>query len=304
MYGPRNLKPTVIQTSPLGPNERYFVVSWGLDEAWGQPTEEPYIKEVKVVAPAVGDPLLEPGLALVEIVPGQTGASFKESESGSPVFNSSGQAIGIMIREWADAASGVARRGIALPFVKVASWLNGVTEQPVHEPAPLLLGSMRLPVPGPGGIYPVPYFDPGPVPDLNGSCLFLGKYSARNRDPGSEQALSDAPIGIAYLNKVIGFFPSANPNEVTDSEAVITKQLSEQESVSIPPRGAVNIRSHCPEVVPKPRRQGWERIAYYGPVLARAGSDSEIRIKSVERQAYLGDFFYWGQIVSVSLKDR
>src|SRR5262249_12483999 len=126
VYGPRNVKPVALVAAALSTTERYFVVSWGFDETYGEPTEEPYVKEIKVINPAANDPPVEPGLALVEIVPGQQNAYFKQSESGSPVFNAAGEAVGIMIRERVDVASGLANRGIALPFATVSDWLDGV----------------------------------------------------------------------------------------------------------------------------------------------------------------------------------
>jgi hypothetical protein len=288
VYGPRNLEPVVIRRNVLNVGERYFVVSWGLDDAWGEPTEEPYVKEIKVVTPTSGDPPVEPGLAVVEIVPGQNSAFFKQSESGSPVFDLSGRAVGIMIRERVATSSGLATRGIALPFAAVAEWLDDVRQRPVSEPAPVVLADF---LPDPQIVSFTRAF---------GGCIFLGKYSARNENPNSDQILADAPVGIPYLRKVINLFPEAAPDGVSDQDAVLTKQLPEPELVSIPPLGGVNIRAHCPNVVPKPKRtKDWERNAYYGPIIARADSQFRIRIKLVQRQAYLEDFFYWGEVESI-----
>ncbi len=294
VYGPRQLRPVVIQPVVPSPNQKYFVVSWGLDDAWGAPTEEPYVKEIKVIAPTASDPPVEPGLTLVEVAPGQRSAFFKQSESGSPVFNMSGQAVGIMIRERVDATTGLATRGIALPFVAVAKWLEDIRQDPVNEPRPLFLATI----------------DDANVrknllTSITGSCVFLGKYSARNRDPNSDQALQDAPVGIPFLKKVINLFPEVEPRRVSDQNAVQVSKLPEPELLSIPPRGAVNIRSHCPNVVPKPRRTNdWERNAYYGPVIARADSRFQIRIRQAQRQAYLEDFFYWGEVENLSERNR
>jgi hypothetical protein len=324
VYGPRKLDPVAIQRDKLTADERYFVVSWGLDENWGEPTEEPYVKEIKLVTPTIGDPPIEPGLVLVEIVGGQESAYFKQSESGSPVFNLSGHAVGIMIRERVDATSGLATRGIALPFATVAAWLDGVRQAPVSEPAPLTSknliasgGYYGYPSNGyygyprggywgspPSGYYRIPAVR---LSDhrLAGGCVFLGKFSVRNRNPSSDQVLANAPFGLRFLRKVIALFPKAVPDEVLDQDAVLKKQLAEPELVSIPPRGGVNVRAFCPDVVPMPKRtNNWERNAYYGPVIARADQLFQIRIQRVQRQAYLQDFFYWGEIESVSVGAR
>jgi hypothetical protein len=88
---------------------------------------------------------------------------------------------------------------------------------------------------------------------------------------------------------------------VSDQDAVLLKKLPEPELLSIPQGGGVNIRAHCPNVVPKPKRANdWERNAYYGPILARADGSFQIRINLVQRQAYLADFFYWGVVDKVS----
>jgi hypothetical protein len=265
-----------------------------LDDAWGEPTEEPYVREVKVVTPAANDPPVEPGLALVEMAPGQGNVFFKESESGSPVFNMDGLAVAIMIQKRTDEASGLARRGIALPFATVADWLNGVRQDPVKEPIVVALADFAK--------------DFGKIDDrtdfltsIADSCMFLGKYSARNRPPNDDSTLVDAPLGIPYLKKVISYFPEAVPDQLSDQDAVLTRQLAEPESLSIPQRSAVRIRAYCPNVVPKPKRaKASERFAYYGPEIARADSSFVVRIKRVQREAYLDDFFYWGEIQSVS----
>jgi hypothetical protein len=261
-----------------------------LDDTWGEPTEEPYIKEVKVVAPTAGDPPMDAGLTLVEIVPGQSDAFFRQSESGSPIFDAAGQAVAIMIKERIDPATGVAKRGIALPFVTVSGWLDGVRQSPVNEP------------------FLVAFKEIADVDRrktlltrVAGGCVFLGKYTARNLEPNSERALADAPVGISYLKKVVGYFPEEAPESVSDNDAVLIRQMKEPELLSIPPRGGVNIRAQCPEVVPKPKRANErERRAYYGPVVASADSRFQIRIGQVQRQAYLDDFFYWGVVESVS----
>jgi len=294
VYGPRNLEPVVIKTDALNNNERYFVVSWSFDDVWGEPTEEPYVKEIKVVTPTSSDPPIEPGLALVEVVKGQQNAYFKESESGSPVFNVSGQAVGIMIRERVDETSGLAARGIALPFAEVAAWLDEVRQMPVREPAPVILADV-LPMGAQEGSFTANI----------GGCVFLGKYSALNQNPVSDQVSKDAPVGIPYLKRFINLFPEAIPDRVSDQDAVLTKRLPESELVSIPQGGGLNIRAHCPNVVPKPKRANdWERNAYYGPIIAVADDQFRIRIKLVQRQAYLEDFFYWGEIESVSVRAR
>jgi hypothetical protein len=291
VQGPRKLEPVVIRSEALEASKRYFVVSWGLDDAWGEPTEEPYIKEVKVVAQTPSDPPVEAGLALVEVVNGQKVGIFKESESGSPVFNLAGEAVAIMIRKRVDASSGLATRGIALPFAELKTWLDGVRKDPVKEP---LLVDLSIPK----DALPPSEDD---FASAKGGCVFLGKYSARNKVPDSIQARSNAPVGVDFLRKVVNLFPEANPDRVLDRDAVVTKEFSTSVLVSVVGSGAVNIRGHCPNVVPKPRRaKDWERKAYYGPIIARADRSVQFRIKAVQRQAYLEDFFYWGQVERVS----
>jgi hypothetical protein len=293
VYGPRNIEPVTVAAAALSASERYFVVSWGVDDAWGEPTEEPYVKEIKVVNPAANDPPVEPGLALVEIVPGQQSAFFKQSESGSPVFNMAGEAVGIMIRERIDAGSNLAVRGIALPFETVSQWLDVIRQQPVNEPGPIVLREeLQLHASrNPQAVIPAfkSVVDEG--------CVFLGKYSARNRD---QNTMADAPMGTPFLKRMIELFPEAAPDQVSDQNAVTTRQLPESQTVLIPANGAVNVRAYCPNVVPKARRTNqWERVAYYGPVIARADGGFAVRVKRVQRQAYLQDFFYWGEIDGV-----
>jgi hypothetical protein len=290
VYGAGNLQPIVIQPVALSTSERYFVVCWGLDDAWGEPTEEPYVKEIKVTAPIGSDPPLEPGMALVEVMAGQRDEFFKPSESGSPVFNMFGQAVGIMIRGWVDATSGLATRGIVLPFVTVAKWLDGVREAPVNEPVTATLPDAVF---GDAELKKI-------LPSFTGGCVFLGKYSAQNLEPNGVSVLEHAPIGVPYLKRVISFFPEEVPSRVSDENAVLVKQLPEPELLPILP-GVVNIRAHCPNVVTKPKRaKAWERNAYYSPVIAQLRSPMRIHIKLVQRQAYLEDFFYWGVVESIS----
>jgi len=199
-----------------------------------------------------------------------------------------------MIRERVDETSGLAARGIALPFAEVAAWLDEVRQMPVREPAPVILADV-LPMGAQEGSFTANI----------GGCVFLGKYSALNQNPVSDQVSKDAPVGIPYLKRFINLFPEAIPDRVSDQDAVLTKRLPESELVSIPQGGGLNIRAHCPNVVPKPKRANdWERNAYYGPIIAVADDQFRIRIKLVQRQAYLEDFFYWGEIESVSVRAR
>jgi hypothetical protein len=297
--GPRNMSTLLVQHVPLAATGRYFVVSWGLDDAWGEPTEEPYVKEIKLVLPAPADPPLENGLVLVEVLPGQKSTFFKQSESGSPVLDVNGYAVGIMIRARVDVATGVATRGVALPFSSIGrSWLEGLDPvASLNEPNKFLLEHVSLSADE--------QFARGLLQSLTGGCVFLGKYSARDLDPNSEQALVDAPGGIRLLRRVAGLFPEVVPERVLDNDAVVSIQLPEPEELMIAPRGTVDIRAHCPDVVAKPkRREGWERNAYYGVILQTVGSSFGIRVRQVSRQAYSKDFFYWALVDPSSALSR
>lgn len=294
VVGPRGMTPILVQPAPMTADARYFVVSWGLDDNWGQPTEEPYVKEIRLANPAAGDPPLEDGSVLVEIVPGQQFARFKQSESGSPVIDINGFVVAIMIKERVDPATDVSTRGVALPFAVVQTWLDGIEQKAMLEPTKVTISNIG---------------DPNTRSDylasLPGACVFLGKHSARFVEPGSDRALADAPAGIALLRRVAGLFPETAPDRVTDENADLARALPEPEFLAIAPNGAVNVRAHCPNVVAKPRRkENWERIAYYGTILATADSRLRIRVRQVQRQAYLQDFFYWGLIESVTDNTR
>jgi hypothetical protein len=271
-------------------------VSWGLDENLGKPTEEPYVKEIKVVTPGANDPPVDAGLVLVEAQQGQSNAIFKTSESGSPVFDLSGQAVAIMIQQ--RTVSGVPKQGIALPFDTVGNWLSGVRQNPIQQPAKVVLADIVQ------STWPAdPNYGLRYLQNLSNTCVFLGKYSARNKAPDSDATLADAPVGIPYLKKAISLFPEAAPDQVSDADAVMIRRLSEPDLISVPPRGAVRLRSFCPNVVPNPQRtNSWERLAFYGAEIAVANSRFQMRIARVQRQAYLEDFFYWGEVQSVSLR--
>lgn len=295
VVGPRNMSALKIDTSPLTAGQRYFVASWGLDDNSSPPTptEEPYIKEVKYVDATNALPAVPPGLVLLESLPGQPNNEFRHSESGSPVVDINGAAVAVVVEERRDLTTNRAFQGLALPLASVSDWLVGVQQRPVMEPNPIRLDASIA-------IYP-DKADINLTESLAGACVFVGKYSARNVEPNSERAKQDAPFGIEFLSSVIREFQAANPESVTDEEDSISKDLAAPRTATIFARdGAVYIRSQCPNVVPKPKRTNVsQRIAYYGPVIATATAAYKIQIRQFLRQAYLGDFFYWGVVNSI-----
>src|SRR5262249_8629740 len=126
VVGPRNMSPLKTNTNQLSAGQRYFVVSWGLDDNFGIPAEEPYIKEVKYVDPANVVPAVARGLVLLEALPDQPNGEFKQSESGSPVFDINGDAVALVVQERRDLTTNKAIQALALPLASVRDWLDGM----------------------------------------------------------------------------------------------------------------------------------------------------------------------------------
>lgn len=286
----RNVSPLKIRNG-LNTDERYFVASWGLDDAWGGPTEEPYIKEVKYLDSDSAVPAVPAGLALFEALPNQSNHEFKQSESGSPVVDMNGNVLAVVVQERVDLKTGKAVQALAIPLTRVIAWLSGKEQAQLIEPAKVSFTAFNK------ADATIPYF----MDSLAGSCVFLGKYSARRLSPNSDAAKRDAPLGIETLQSIIRQFPVMNPENVTDEQASISRDLAEPRVVRVAtPDGEVHIRSNCPDVVAKPRRQEpWERIAYYAPVIATVSTAYRVTIQQILQKAYLRDFFYWGVVNKV-----
>jgi hypothetical protein len=280
-YDLKERKPAHIGFDPIASGKRYFVVSFGIDD-YGETVNEPYVREVKVV-PASN---LEAGLVALGIVSTGEHAFFKKSESGSPVFDMDGNAVGIVIKLRAPPAPSEdpPKIGIALPFAEVQDWLTGVKLRPVKDFVAVQV-SLLPPLKMDETLY-----------KLKGAAIFLGKYSARVLSQQSPKILADAPFGLDYLRSTIALFKEDNPEKVDDANASASKELEQPQALPLLGHlGAVNIRSHLPAVVPKRNRENpWRRIAYYAPIDAVVTSKFTVRISQVYRLAYVGDFFYWG----------
>lgn len=287
VLGPRNIQAARIASASMTGAERYFVISWGRADNWEGPTEEPYVKEVKVTTAGANDPPVPTGMLLLEVVSPEP-ARFKPSESGSPVFDTDGRVIAIVIKERISPSGGFSRQGLAVPLSAISPWLVSAEARPI-EPQPVMIAALAT-------VERANF-----VGSLWNRCVFLGKYSARGLSAEAPRSRADAPFGPAVLQRVVGLFPPEDPREVSDEAATATKELPRLEEFRVPSADrAVNIRSRCPEVLPKPKRtRANERVAYYGASLAVATNKFALWVSKIQRQAYLDDYFYWGVVDKV-----
>jgi hypothetical protein len=171
---------------------------------------------------------------------------YVHSDSGSPVISQSGQIVGMLI----DRSTGPDGKthGLALPLP--GTWpqarlvLAKFKAQPVLKRPAISREALN--------------FD-----ELDGTCTFLGKRSARvTRNP------FDMPFGSEILADVI------NPER--------RSQLMRRE---LPVMTPVNLRSRCPVLI--------DGAAFYGKIITRLERGDRVVPKEILALEYLDDVFYW-----------
>jgi hypothetical protein len=141
--------------------------------------------------------------------------NYERSDSGSPVLDSKGRVVGLMIE--ASNQPGSTTQGTAIPVTLFSSILTGAIASPVRRtPVPLLAKVDK------GHII----VDASDVVAMSG-CVFLGKRSA-----SVTRRAPDMPFGLSILQTLL--------NSGT-RESIVGKSLAAET--------AVNLRSDCPTIV-------------------------------------------------------
>ncbi len=182
--------------------------------------------------------------------------SYERSDSGSPVLDSNGRVVGLIIE--ASNQPGSTSQGIAIPVTKFYSILSGAIASPIKKaPIPMLANAVDK---GKGGVL----VDAIDTPTKPG-CVFLGKRSA-----SVTRRAPDMPFGEDILKTLLN----------SDSrQGLLGKALV--------PVVSVHLRADCPKVV--------EGSAYYAAVRARMVPGDEITPNEILALSYLDDVFYWAK---------
>jgi hypothetical protein len=215
------------------------VASW---RSWGQP----------------GSRAIAQAARLLDVQPDRLtlSGSYERSDSGSPVLDSQGRVVGLMIE--AVTQPGSATQGIALPVTSFAAALSNAVAFPVKK-----LGIPRLTefavarsAPNGGGFT---------FRAERAGCVFLGKRSASvtRRPP-------DMPFGAGLLDTL---------RSIDGRAGLKGRELR----VEVP----VNIRSDCPTVV--------NGSAYYAPTITQLNPGDTFFPSEIQALNYLDDVFYWGR---------
>jgi hypothetical protein len=233
--------------------EALTVINW---RGWGRPTARATAQAAQVVR-VDNDRLVLSG-------------SYIRSDSGSPVLNSDGRLVAMLVE--AASLPNSTTQGLAIPISKMMPFLSEATASPITKtPVPILA---NIP------IYHHHYWSRRPtnsetaiLPTREG-CVFLGKRSARL---GS--SLSDMPFGLTLI--------------ATLRNSETRRRLVGQ---SLQASANVNLRSKCPTVK--------DGIAYYGAVTAHLSPRDTVVPSEVQALDYLDDVFYWAEGRAIATSRR
>jgi hypothetical protein len=187
--------------------------------------------------------------------------NYERSDSGSPVLDSDGKVVGLLIE--ASNQPGGTSQGIAIPVTKFYSVLSGAIASPIKRaPITILADAINRDAvnKGKGGVLVDAISTPGKP-----GCIFLGKRSA-----GATRRAPDMPFGADILQTL------RNPD---GRQTLLGKALA----ALVP----VNLRADCPRVV--------EGSAYYAAIRAQMVPGDEITPNEILALNYLDDVFYWAR---------
>jgi hypothetical protein len=224
-------------------NADLAVTSW---RSWSQPGTRATAQAARILD-VTGDKIILSG-------------NYVRSDSGSPVLDSNGRVVGLMIE--ATNEPGGTTKGVAIPVTRFASILSGPAAVPIARKAIPSMAEL-------GGAKPTSSAAVDAIEIAVSGCVFLGKRSARitKRTP-------DMPFGLATLQTLL---------DADKRGSLVGTTLS--------PEIGVNLRSDCPVVE--------SGSAYYSPARVQLKPGDRVTPAEILALNYLDDVFFWARVTAL-----